>query len=285
MQRYSDFFKTLHDETNPTGYLGRGTHCSILRAVVFHDPAGKPLPEGQFADFAVIWDEDHDVRVMEPIEEIYRRGLLSSFLMFGERKGSFTAILSNKVTSAIGAVPFNPAFLSSVDELGLSVRAAICLQNSHIKYIGDLVQKTEAEMLRTPNFGRMSLNEIKEMLVQMGLHLGMEVPGWRPDNIEDLATPDNIEDLAKNKMRVALLEKEINTVCQSLNDPWVSSVVALGGASNPIIHDEDEKVSLYLRNLEMLWQLGIVTQQGRKPTALVSDASPPYEPTEPIAAA
>jgi len=52
---------------------------------------------------------------------------------------------------------------------------------------GDLVQKTEAEMLRTPNFGRKSLNEIKEVLVQMGLHLGMEVPGWPPENIEELA--------------------------------------------------------------------------------------------------
>jgi hypothetical protein len=277
MQRYSDFFKTLHDETNPTGYLGRGTHCSILRGVVFHDPTGKPLPEGQFADFAVIWDEDHDVRVMEPIEEIYRRGLLSSFLMFGERKGSFTAILSNKVTSAIGAVPFNPAFLMRINELELSHRVRICLKDSNIVYLGDLVQKTEAELLRTPNLGRGSLNEIKELLVlQIGLHLGMEIPGWPPDNIEDLA---------KNKKRPAFLEKEINTVCQSLNDPWVSSVVALGGASNPIIHDQDEKVSLYLGNLEMLWQLGTVTQQRRKPTALVSDASPPYEPTEPIAAA
>jgi hypothetical protein len=76
MQTYSDFFKTLHDETSPTGYLGRGTHHSVLRALVFHDPMGKPLPEGQFADFAVIWDEDHDTRVMEPIEEIYRRGLV-----------------------------------------------------------------------------------------------------------------------------------------------------------------------------------------------------------------
>jgi hypothetical protein len=91
MQTYSAFFKTLHDETGPTGYLGRGTHYSVLRAVVFHAPNGAHLPEGQFADFAVIWDEDHDVRVIRPIEEIYRRGLLSSFLMFGEQRGLFTA--------------------------------------------------------------------------------------------------------------------------------------------------------------------------------------------------
>ena len=69
----------------------------------------------------------------------------------------------------------------------LSVRSANCLKNDNIVYIGDLVQKTEAEMLRTPNFGRKSLNEIKEVLAQMGLHLGMEVPGWPPENIEELA--------------------------------------------------------------------------------------------------
>src|ERR1700757_4436374 len=82
---------------------------------------------------------------------------------------------------------FNPAFLKKVDELEFSVRSANCLQNDNIVYIGDLVQKSEAEMLRTPNFGRKSLNEIKEVLAQMGLHLGMEVPGWPPENIDELA--------------------------------------------------------------------------------------------------
>jgi len=84
-------------------------------------------------------------------------------------------------------LPFNPHLLRKVDELELSVRSANCLKNDNIVYIGDLVQKTEAEMLRTPNFGRKSLNEIKEVLSQMGLGLGMEVAGWPPDNIEELA--------------------------------------------------------------------------------------------------
>ena len=82
---------------------------------------------------------------------------------------------------------FNPALLKKVDELELSVRSANCLKNDNIVYIGDLIQKTESEMLRTPNFGRKSLNEIKEVLAQMGLHLGMEVASWPPENIEDLA--------------------------------------------------------------------------------------------------
>ncbi len=82
---------------------------------------------------------------------------------------------------------FNPALLKKVDELELSVRSANCLKNDNIVYIGDLIQKTEAEMLRTPNFGRKSLNEIKEVLAGMGLHLGMEINNWPPDNIEELA--------------------------------------------------------------------------------------------------
>lgn len=84
-------------------------------------------------------------------------------------------------------LPFNKNLLRKVDELELSVRSANCLKNDNIIYIGDLVQKSESDMLRTPNFGRKSLNEIKEVLSQMGLHLGMEVSSWPPENIEELA--------------------------------------------------------------------------------------------------
>lgn len=84
-------------------------------------------------------------------------------------------------------LPFNRNLLRKVDELELSVRSANCLKNDNIVYIGDLVQRTEQEMLRTPNFGRKSLNEIKEVLSSMGLSLGMNVPAWPPENIEELA--------------------------------------------------------------------------------------------------
>ncbi len=87
----------------------------------------------------------------------------------------------------MGDLPFNRNLLRKVDELELSVRSANCLKNDNIVYIGDLVQKSESEMLRTPNFGRKSLNEIKEVLAQMGLNLGMQIPNWPPENIEDLA--------------------------------------------------------------------------------------------------
>ena len=92
-----------------------------------------------------------------------------------------------EASSAIPELAFNPALLKKVDELELSVRSANCLKNDNIVYIGDLIQKSEGEMLRTPNFGRKSLNEIKEVLAQMGLHLGMDVTGWPPENIEELA--------------------------------------------------------------------------------------------------
>ena len=95
---------------------------------------------------------------------------------------------SIRTEEALPAEPsFNKNLLRKVDELELSVRSANCLKNDNIIYIGDLVQKSEQEMLRTPNFGRKSLNEIKEVLAQMGLELGMEILDWPPENIEDLA--------------------------------------------------------------------------------------------------
>ncbi len=105
---------------------------------------------------------------------------LEVFLNFEEPK-------KEEAPAAIPELAFNPALLKKVDELELSVRSANCLKNDNIVYIGDLIQKTEGEMLRTPNFGRKSLNEIKEVLAQMGLHLGMEVSGWPPENIDELA--------------------------------------------------------------------------------------------------
>jgi DNA-directed RNA polymerase subunit alpha len=84
-------------------------------------------------------------------------------------------------------LPFNPVLLKKVDELELSVRSQNCLKNDNIVYIGDLVIKTEAEMLKTPNFGRKSLNEIKEILTSYSLRFGMDIAGWPPENLPELA--------------------------------------------------------------------------------------------------
>jgi DNA-directed RNA polymerase subunit alpha len=104
-----------------------------------------------------------------------------------ETDGAVTPDQTREYEERAAEPPFNKNLLRKVDELELSVRSANCLKNDNIVYIGDLVQKSEAEMLRTPNFGRKSLNEIKEVLSVMGLHLGMEIPNWPPENIEDLA--------------------------------------------------------------------------------------------------
>ena len=80
---------------------------------------------------------------------------------------------------------FNENLYRSVDELELSVRSANCLKQANIKLIGDLVQKTEAEILATKNFGRKSLNEIKEILSEMGLGLGMKLDSWPPKKTDE----------------------------------------------------------------------------------------------------
>ena len=87
----------------------------------------------------------------------------------------------------IEELQFDPNLLRKVDELELSVRSQNCLKNDNIVYIGDLVIKTENEMLKTPNFGRKSLNEIKEVLSSMSLNFGMNITEWPPEKIEELA--------------------------------------------------------------------------------------------------
>jgi DNA-directed RNA polymerase subunit alpha len=142
--------------------------------------------EGQILDYDKLTmqlETDGAVRPEDAVALAARilQDQLSVFINFEEPKKAV------EEAAIAGRPDFNVALLKKVDELELSVRSANCLKNDNIVYIGDLIQKTEAEMLRTPNFGRKSLNEIKEVLATMGLHLGMEVANWPPDNIEELA--------------------------------------------------------------------------------------------------
>lgn len=105
---------------------------------------------------------------------------LQLFVNFNEPSQAADAVEAQEL-------PFNKNLLKKVDELELSVRSMNCLKNDNIVYLGDLVQKSEAEMLKTPNFGRKSLTEIKNVLSGFGLVLGMEIENWPPDNIEELA--------------------------------------------------------------------------------------------------
>jgi hypothetical protein len=93
---YSPLFTTLYDETQPVGNIGRGTHYSILRAVQSLDIKLEPQAQIFAQDFCVVWDEDHDDRVMDVIEELYIQNLLAPILFIGERKGGVTVILEKE---------------------------------------------------------------------------------------------------------------------------------------------------------------------------------------------
>ena len=105
---------------------------------------------------------------------------LSSFINFDETD----EVVEQEVSQDETPVP-NEHLFKTVDALELSVRAANCLENANIKYIGELVTRTEAEMLKTKNFGRKSLNEIKDILMEMGLSLGMKIEGFDPSQLRN----------------------------------------------------------------------------------------------------
>jgi DNA-directed RNA polymerase subunit alpha len=170
-------------EDAPIGLIAVDALYSPVKRVAYRV---EPTRQGQSLNYDKLVLEVETNGAVSPVDAVaYASRILQDqlqiFITFDEPKKA--------VEAAEGKpdLPFNPALLKKVDELELSVRSANCLKNDNIVYIGDLIQKTEGEMLRTPNFGRKSLNEIKEVLTSMGLSLGMDVPNWPPENIEDLA--------------------------------------------------------------------------------------------------
>ncbi len=169
-------------EDAPIGFIPVDSLFSPVKRVSYKV---EPTREGQVLDFDKLTLQIETNGGLTPEDAVaYAARILQDQL------GVFVNFEEPQKESTQDQVPeigINPALLKKVDELELSVRSANCLKNDNIVYIGDLIQKTEAEMLRTPNFGRKSLNEIKEVLAQMGLHLGMDVANWPPENIDDLA--------------------------------------------------------------------------------------------------
>ncbi|MEE9985541.1 hypothetical protein [Agrobacterium pusense] len=94
MRSYSQIFSCLYDEPGPVGHLGRGTHYSVFRVPEWRDVTLKPLSIAQIHDFAVIWDEDHDERVIAVAERLYVNGLFAPIQFIGERKGTLTIIVA-----------------------------------------------------------------------------------------------------------------------------------------------------------------------------------------------
>lgn len=169
-------------EDAPIGLIAVDALYSPVKRVAYRV---EPTRQGQSLDYDKLVMEVETNGAVSPVDAVaYAARILQDqlqiFITFEEPKKAM-------VEEGKPELPFNPALLKKVDELELSVRSANCLKNDNIVYIGDLIQKTEAEMLRTPNFGRKSLNEIKEVLASMGLSLGMDVMNWPPENIEELA--------------------------------------------------------------------------------------------------
>ena len=169
-------------EDAPIGLIAVDSLFSPVKRVAYRV---EPTRQGQSLDYDKLIMEVETNGAISPVDAVafaarILQDQLQIFITFEEPKKKVEG-------EAKPELPFNPALLKKVDELELSVRSANCLKNDNIVYIGDLIQKTEAEMLRTPNFGRKSLNEIKEVLSGMGLHLGMDVEDWPPENIEELA--------------------------------------------------------------------------------------------------
>ena len=108
--------------------------------------------------------------------------LVEQLAVFAQLEGSELAAFDSPAPR--GNAQFDPILLRPVDELELTVRSANCLKAENIYYIGDLIQRTENELLKTPNLGRKSLNEIKEVLASRGLTLGMKLESWPPAALE-----------------------------------------------------------------------------------------------------
>ena len=118
--------------------------------------------------------------VIEPEEAVREaaRILIDQLSIFADLQGTTVEVIEEKQP------PIDPILLRPVDDLELTVRSANCLKAENIYYIGDLIQRTETELLKTPNLGRKSLNEIKEVLASKGLTLGMKLENWPPAGLE-----------------------------------------------------------------------------------------------------
>ena len=170
------------DEDSPLGLISVDSLFSPVKKVSFSIENARAGSALDYDKLLMTVETNGTVNAEDAIAYAARifQDQLSMFVNFEDPKEVVKEVKSTEPE-------FNKNLLKRVEELELSVRSMNCLKNDNIIYIGDLVQKTEPEMLRTPNFGRKSLNEIKEVLNTMSLYLGMEIPNWPPDNIAELS--------------------------------------------------------------------------------------------------
>ncbi len=171
-------------EGDPVGTIPLDAMFSPIRRVNFQVPSARV---GQITDYDKLVLEVWTNGAVTPADAVaYAAAILKKqlqiFINFVEeeepQQAAVSSVIGGSANNAEQAARLNEYLSKSVDELELSVRSANCLKNANIRFIGELVQRTEAEMLKTKNFGRKSLQEIKDLLESMGLSLGMKVEGW-----------------------------------------------------------------------------------------------------------
>jgi DNA-directed RNA polymerase subunit alpha len=174
-----------HSRSLPVGFVGVDALYSPIRRVNYNVSNARV---GQRTDYDALTLEVWTDGSLKPEESValgskILKEQLQIFLTFDE------TMEPSEASSDIKSTQLNENLFRSVDDLELSVRSANCLKNANIRYIGELVSKSEAEMLKTKNFGRKSLNEIKEILAEMGLSLGMKIDGWPPSGWDPNQSP------------------------------------------------------------------------------------------------
>ena len=176
MRRYAD---------EPTKALGRivlDASFSPVKRVSYTVESAR-VEQRTDLDKLVIEIETNGAITAEDAVRASSKILVEQLAVFAQLEGSELSAFDAPAVRG-GAGSFDPILLRPVDELELTVRSANCLKAENIYYIGDLIQRTENELLKTPNLGRKSLNEIKEVLASRGLTLGMKLESWPPAGLE-----------------------------------------------------------------------------------------------------
>jgi DNA-directed RNA polymerase subunit alpha len=175
--------RILNDESRPVGVILVDALYSPVKKVSFNVESARVE---QRTDLDKLILEIETNGVIEPAEAVRHaaRVLIEQLASFADLQGvtALSDVSSMKISAPQSSI--DPILLRPVDELELTVRSANCLKAENIYYIGDLIQRTETELLKTPNLGRKSLNEIKDVLAARGLTLGMKLENWPPAGLD-----------------------------------------------------------------------------------------------------
>jgi DNA-directed RNA polymerase subunit alpha len=166
---------TFEEQSGPIGRLQLDASYSPVRRVAYNVDAAR-VEQRTDLDKLIIDIETNGT--IDAEEAIRRAGAILK-----DQLAVFVDLQGEGIGPEVGEKAIDPILLKPVDELELTVRSANCLKAENINYIGDLVQKTEVELLRTPNLGKKSLTEIKQVLENHGLQLGMRLESWPPASL------------------------------------------------------------------------------------------------------